>query len=401
MQSILYVTLKRFYVSHLHRIGAGEGRSLVVTYNGLVLDCDEAASVKKVVPGMKIAEAKTILREDGCFIELDPQHYADLQAAWLDTGLIYTQLIEPESPHAAYFDFSAHPHPASVAECFLRDLSKQLGLEIHAGLAVSKWVAKLAARPVESEALRLEIPVVTPVTDAGEWLRGLPTLCLSPIEQSERERLVALGYRRIGQVALAPLDALLGQFGKNGLRIYEAARGKALDRLNAVYPLASFALEHGFENAVDSRLVLDEALKELARESESGLSDRDVQAGSVLLWIENEEGARIGEKRDLVKPVRSERSFLVIYEQLLDRLNSGWEILKIGVLLMALSPLRQIQRSLEGRTSSTERTLAAQSAFTRARTVYGKGVMKVGGELELPRRLEVFKAWHIATGWRL
>ncbi len=400
MQSILYVALQGFYVTHLRNVGEGDSRLLVVTYEGRILDCDSEAFDRKICLDMNAGEAKTILREHGRFVELDPACFADAQSLWLDRGLIYTNSIEPESPHAAYFDFSGHPDAVDAAQLFLRDLQEFTGLQVKAGLAVSKWVAKLGASICDDLALKLGVPVLEPIVDAGEWLRGLPTKFLTPVDSGDRDRLIALGYRRIGQVAQAPLDALIGQFGKQGLRIYESARGKALERLTAVYPPLSLSLEHRFDGEVDSRLALDEVVKELAIEAEFGLSERDMQAGSVLFWIESGNGVRHGEKRDLVKFVRSARSFQVIFEQLLDRLNWHESIARIGVLLLKLKSVFQVQQSLGGQTSSLDRTVAAQSAYSRARMVYGKGVMKVGGEIELPRRLEVLKAWRMATGWR-
>ncbi len=399
MHSLLYVSLDGFYAAAaLAGRADWGGRAIVVHRDGAVLDSGPAARARRVGPGTPLSEAKAILREDGVYLSYSEQETRAARDAWLDVCAAFSETVEPGMPHEAWVDLSLHPDPMGTANELLREVATRTGLLVRAGLAPGKWLAQLAAQPCEAKALGLGVPVLEAVTDPAGFLAPLPTGCLSPVEPAHRERLEFLGYRRVGQVAAAPLRLLTAQFGRSGPLIQQAAQGRCLDRARPLYPADAVSERVAFEGPVADRSVLEAGLTELATRLAQALCASDRIGDRLELVVEPESGVPLVRRRQLARPVQAARPLRVGLGALM---GDGPPFAPVAVrgVMPGLRPAPRVQRSLATMETRDEREHTAETALRSVRAAFGDGAVVRASDVVLPRRLRVLRAWREATGW--
>lgn len=387
------------YIFSISRLGfyteaMGEGCT-VVSYEGKVLDASASALSMGVKVGSQISEAKAVVRSEGRFV---PFVFDDFRAArdeWLDKCLSYSDRIESPMPHEAYIDLTGHPRPSEAASSLLQEL----GGDMVAGLAPSKWLARLAARPVATAPSLAGFPVIEAVRDVTEFLQPVPTSLLTPVPVAHRERLEFLGYRWVREVALAPLGVLLGQFGRDAFTIHEAAQGRIADAVVPNYPPSSLSMRIDFERGCDDSTLIDDAVAQVTRHLAVELCDRDSTAEEVLVSIERELGPPYVARRKFGKPVQAATPLRVAVQALIGQSALDFEPVAIRVTLIGLKKSPRGQKTLLGQASTFERQRSCESALGSLKAAYGHSVVQKAGELRLPRRELVLRAWKRATGW--
>ena len=381
MPYVLWVELQRFYASHWN------DAVLVVSRDGFVLDTNREAEARGLFPGLSLAQARAISQE--CVLKAwERQDYEAKQRVWLDACVDFTDVIEPVDQHIALLDLSLHPKPVDVAERLIRRLSRRTGLSVRFGAAPSAWLARLAA---EHEDCGLAL------RDPQAFLALLPVAALWPVSPEHRERLGFLGYATVGEVAQLPLEVLKAQFGEAAFAIQGAAMGTLTQSVHAIYPEGLVAERMIFEGAVESTEEIREACKALARRVGDRLSGEGVESGKVRMTLELESGRTRTLARNFTKPVRDARSALAAFLLLIGQALTE-PILAIRIRVTDLKKVREYQAALLAH-SVQERTLRVDAAVHQVRTVFGDRSVRLGKEIELPRRLKVLREWKHATGW--
>ena len=387
MYLFAYLNLDQFYIkSH------GTERAVVVHRDGLVLDCNGRARSRGVRPGTSLPEAKATLRGEADFVRYVEEEYIEARDSWLDTCLLFSNGIEHESPASAWVDLSAHPDPGDTAARMASELWMRHGCPVSLGVAPAKWVAKIAARRYDPE-----ITDVALVRDALSYLTPLPTALLTPVPLAHRERLVFLGYRRIGDVRRAPLSALTEQFGNDGLLVHEAAHGRLCDRVRPNYPLDCVYESRRFEGGVTDRQALEQALRSISTKLADGLQSRDRSATEIQLLFELESGRTLKHVRKLSRPTQSTRSVQAALHYMLSQTEFDERVVAVRAIAPQLKRSDARQLSIEHRTSDSE---TMDRAIRSLHAVFGEGSLQRASDVEAPRREKLLRAWKHATGWR-
>lgn len=377
MHYILYLRRPGFYARRF----SGEGIGPVVVHREKrVLDANGAALEKKVFRGMSLGEAKAIL--DGAqWIPWREEDYRESQDAWLDQCAIFSDGVEPEDQHSAWVDLSSHPDPVSLAHRLGEALD-----DPEMGAGRSRWMAKLAC----------DVGVGLAGAD-GRYLRDVSTRWLAPVDPHYRDRLEFLGYRTVGEVARAPLAAMRDHFGDAATMILACAQGGWVDPVTPVYPRDSIAERIQFEGEIDDLPTLDRGLQELARLLAKRLIPNDLQSKRLVLDLDHEVGAT-HLARNFTKPIAGYASALSSLRLMLST-PPQTPVARLRARLENVKKVDRIQRELTGRTGEEERSRSAETAFQHVRTVFGDASVQVGGEIAIPRRARVLRAWKDATGW--
>lgn len=378
---IVWVELERFYVE------ASQEPAIVVR-DGVVLDANEVARKRGVRLGVTLRQVRSYLPE--CKVKpWEREPYERRQRAWLDLCTEFTGVIEPADQHAAWLDLSQHPNPVDVAERLIRTLAQKTRLRVGYGAAPSKWLACLAARHDDCGlALR----------DPAAFLARLPVGELLPVAPEHRERLLFLGYYRIGDVAALPLRTLQEQFGEAALTIRSAAAGRLTQLPNALYPPDSIADGFVFDGAVDSSQAVDDACRTLAARIGERLQAKCVQTAKLRLKLERDDGRTERLARTFAKPMRCPRSVLSALRLLIAPALTA-PVAALHAWLPDLERTRLTQPTFLNAAIDREQAKSA-AAVHELRTVFGDGSVKLGSELALPRRVRVLREWKHATGWR-
>lgn len=373
MRYFAYVRLDGFYVSALRK-GEPSSAPLVVHRDKRVIDAEAESGVRA---GMTLSEAKSLAR-GARFVKWDEETFRDAQCHWLDIGTMYSDVIEPESEAAAFFDLSGHPDALDIHERLVRDLVRATGLTVSTGWSNTKWIARLAA------------------DSPGVPLGDLPVEAL-PVSSGASTRLRFLGYPNLKAVERLELDTLRKQFGDEGLLIFQACRGGVFQAVEALYPPEAITAHRRFDAPLEDRSALDLSIAYLARRLSRRLIESDRQGRTLEILVEDESGKRLKLLRTFAKPMQSARSIEVALTLQLGKLDQ--KLVGLYVKMPELEDAPRIQRELTGKLAEQERGNGVDQAFRHIRTVFGDQAIQVASAMPQARRTAVLRAWKDATGW--
>jgi len=284
MRAILHVDMDAFYASVEQRDHPElRGRPVIVgghPRRGVVL----AASYEVRPFGVRsaIPMARALVLAPGAVV-VPPRFAAYAEASEQVFGILerYSPLIEPLSLDEAFLDVTASQSlfgpPADIARRLRREIASEVGLPASAGIAASKFVAKIASDLAKPNGQR-EVPP----GETRAFLAGLPVSRLWGVGPKLEARLHGLGLRKVGDLAIRDVGWLTERLGDTGAHLAALARGED-DR--AVVPdrgSKSIGAEDTFEEDVSDPALLEprlhaQALRVARRLRKAGLRTRVVQ----------------------------------------------------------------------------------------------------------------------------
>ena len=202
------------------------GRPLVIgetpDQRKAVLDCSPEAEAQGVRAGMPLRQALALCRE-AVFLPPHPSRYSDV----FDSVLVVLEGFSPEveqtSLGRAYLNAGGlarhYEGELDLGERIIRSLQEATGLVAGVGVAEGKFVAWAAA--VTSEPGQV---CTVPAGKESEFLRPLD-VSLLPASPDTLRRLDLYGLRSMGDLASLSPGPLQAQFGGEGMRLWELARG--------------------------------------------------------------------------------------------------------------------------------------------------------------------------------
>jgi DNA polymerase-4 len=152
------------------------------------------------------------------------EKYVEASTQIRDIFLRFTPLIEPVALDECYLDVTEHLAGWGSATALARGIKEairaELGLTASAGVAPSKFVAKVASDLNKPDGL-----VVVPPEQVLGFLAPLPVRVLWGIGPKMDQRLEAMGVRSVGELRRVPAAEMVARFGKIGYRLSELAHG--------------------------------------------------------------------------------------------------------------------------------------------------------------------------------
>ncbi|CAN5523909.1 hypothetical protein BH11ARM1_BH11ARM1_14620 [soil metagenome] len=373
---ILWLKWQRFYVNP--SISDPE----VVVRDRHVLDANLSAYERGVVPGMDLPTVRNLA--SGCILTpWQEENFVERQQKWLDLCVPFTGEIEPIDGHIAALDLSGHPQPLDIARRLIEHLQDKVNLPLRAGIASTKWLARLAARQNELQSA---------IRNPKLFLESLSIQDLLPVQQAHRDRLAALGYHKIGQLAKVSLATLRGQFGDEALKISLAAEGKILERVLATYPPDILHEHLLFDGPVDDELMVDSALGKMARCLGKRITGR--QASNIELKIDTELDPQTS-KRRFTRPCHNAATLLPALRALRSSQPTDHPVTGIHVTLSEVERARSDQLNL----CIVRPNVNVDQTLKSLQNVFGEGTVKLASQVEISRRKRVLKEWRDASGW--
>lgn len=187
-----------------------------------VFDCSQEASGFGIKPGLSLREAAHLC-PDAVFLPVDEAKYACAFDRVLDVLEHFSPVVESECLGTAFLDISGceglFGSYEELAGRLYWKVSSDSGLFASIGVGTGKLVAGMAAgRALPGD------PLIVERGREREFLGPL-SLDLLPLSEETKRRLELLALRTMGQVAALPRDALVAQFGPEGLLAHEWASG--------------------------------------------------------------------------------------------------------------------------------------------------------------------------------
>ena len=192
-----------------------------------VLDCSLGAEASGVRPGMRMSEAIGLCRRpDGrasaraVVLPPDVPYYRRRFEEVLDVLERFSPEVEAGDTGTAYLSLRGLAgEPGAFGEGLIAALHGRTGFMAAVGAAGGKFAARVAATTTR--------PGLAKTVAAGEEAAFLAPLSIEhlPLSDSARWRLRLLGLKTMGDIAALPLGAFQAQFGPEGKRCWELARG--------------------------------------------------------------------------------------------------------------------------------------------------------------------------------
>src|SRR6478736_3556443 len=180
------------------------GRPLIIGPNsnrGVVLTASYEARPYGVHSAMPMARARKLC-PDALIVPPRFDRYTEISEQVMKVFGNFSPEVEALSLDEAFLNMSGSEHlfgnPASIGRKVKDAVKEATGLTVSVGVSGTKYVAKVASDYGKPDGL-----VVVPPNDAEAWLAPLPVSRLWGAGPKTQQRLIALGFNAIGDIAAA------------------------------------------------------------------------------------------------------------------------------------------------------------------------------------------------------
>ena len=354
---LLCVLLPHFPLRcEVQRQTAGEGATIVLQSKDeagsqkIVLDF--SPSLERLQPGMTLQEALSLYGEVD-LVQADIPYYRSVFNGMLDKLEEKSPMIEGTELGCAYIDMDGLQFLYKNDAAFIKAIRRVIPevFKARTGIAEGKFLAYLMARYEEDIChkkygqITNADDMVTGIQDIGAFLKGLPCDVL-PISAKSKSKLRDYGIKTLGQVKNLAQGPLQAQFGPEGNRMLELARGYDST------PLYPRSMEETIEESVtlSSVTVSMESIL-LAMESLIAKTfDRDILKGkgirSLVLWTRGWNGEHWERTLQFKEPAMGIKSIASRLKLIMENYPQPGPVEQLGIRIIRLGYADGRQKSL-------------------------------------------------------
>jgi DNA polymerase-4 len=250
---------------------------------GVVSSASYEARKFGVHSAQPIATARRLC-PDGTYLPVRMSRYKEVSDQVFEIFYRFTPLVEPLSIDEAFLDVTGSVRLLGQAEDVAIGIKqivrKETGLTVSAGVAPSKFVAKIASDIDKPDGL-----TVVPPDKVREFLDPLPIQKMWGVGKVTQEALTRLGVRTFRDLSEMPVDVLEQRFGKYGVKMHSLSMG--IDERDVVteHDVKSVGHEQTFlQDIIDLNLAKKELLS-LANEVARRMRRKGVSGKTVTLKV--------------------------------------------------------------------------------------------------------------------
>ncbi len=269
MNAILLVDMDYFYAACEEvRKPEIKGKPVVVGADprgkgrGVVLTCNYIARKYGIRSGMPISMAYR-LKSDALYILPDFDYYEYVSKAVMDLLRKYATSFEQVSIDEAFVDVSgkakSDDEVLALAEAIKKEINTRLKMPCSIGVSNSKLVAKMACEAAKPGGIRL-----VRQEEAKDFMSDMPVGKLYGIGRKTEEKLIAMGYKRVGDLAAANPATLRNAFGVFGIEMHNSANGIDESRVEENGEVKSISRETTFDKDTSDREEIVAMIKRLS-----------------------------------------------------------------------------------------------------------------------------------------
>lgn len=372
-----------------------------------VRDANFAALQVGVRPGMRLREAAYHAPE-AVQHRFDAARYRAAEEAVWQRAAAFSPRVEPIDGQNIFLDLTGAPDPEAEAQALLAALVPKHAAAARAGLASSRFVARLAAESVDwgdvvaAGQLPVRLQVVKPGDEAA-FLAPLPPTALWLLPAKLHDRLARLGLTSLGQIVQAgegPLCARLGP--RDGQRVYRLASGDDPEPVAALYPPRELAARRSLPEPSGDFAALQPLLAEAAGAVTAALAREAGAAGYAEVTVEFAAGEPVARRRWFRRPqaeggvlARALRGLLAEVDRELPRHEGGLLAgADVRAVTARLGHIREVQAAqlslLEGTGAPTAAAVEAESrlrdVLEAVRRRFPRQLLHRGRDLKPDRR---------------
>ena len=285
---------------------------------------------------MPMAQAMRCCPE-GIFIPPRLNRYREVSARIFRIFERFTPLVEPLSLDEAFLDVSGSIRlfgtAEQIAQQIRKEVHKETGLTVSAGVASSKLIAKIASDYKKPDGLTL-----VRQGDEEKFLGPLPVKRLWGVGPAAQKTMTLLGVRTIGDLRRISLKILTSKFGKMGDYLYHASRGIDCRPVRPQRGIKSMGHEETFAADLIDLDRIHKELLALAEKTARRLRNSGLAGRTLTLKVKYHDFQQITRSITLDAPIDDAREICRQGRELLTKTKAGRK--PIRLLGLSLSQLK-------------------------------------------------------------
>jgi len=337
MRSILHIDMDAFYTS-IEQLDHPEYKSKPVIVGadpksgagrGVVAACSYEARKFGVRSALPISRAWKLCPE-GVYVRPRMKRYVEMSWQVMNVFRRFTDLVEPLSIDEAFLDITGSVALLGAPEQIARSIKSQIraatGLTASAGLAPNKFLAKIA-----SDLRKPDGFVIVEEQEIGTFLQDLPISRLWGVGPKTEQRLHAMGFRTIGQLAGASRESLIRSLGSLGGHLHQLSHGRDDRPVVPNWEPKSISSETTFDKDTADRELLLRTILELSDHVAERLRKDSYRARKVTLKLRYSSFSTHTKQHSLDKMIQTGDEIARIARALFGQFTLNEKIRLIGV----------------------------------------------------------------------
>jgi DNA polymerase-4 len=273
----------------------------------------------------------------GIFLPVRMKRYKEVSKQVFEIFRRFTPLVEPLSIDEAFLDVTGSTHlfgePVEIAKKIKETVVEETGLTVSAGVAPSKFVAKIASDMEKPDGL-----TVVRSDRVREFLDPLPIKKMWGVGKATQEALERLNVKTFRDLSSVPLNLLERRFGRHGLKMHLLSTG--IDE-RAVVPdqgVKSIGHEETFSHDICDIGSAKKELLSLASKVARRVRRKKITARTLTLKVKYNDFVQITRSATLPKPTDDGPEIYAIACSLLKKTEAGRRPVRLlGISLSKLN----------------------------------------------------------------
>ncbi|MCD6298488.1 MAG: DNA polymerase IV [Deltaproteobacteria bacterium] len=385
--SIIHLDMDAFYpaVEVLYNT-ALTGKPVIVggtPKRGVVSSASYEAREFGVHSAQPIATAMRLC-PDGIFLPVRMKRYKEISEQVFEIFHRFTPLVEPLSIDEAFLDVTGSTHlfgdPIKIAKTIKRTVVKETGLTISAGVAPSKFVAKIASDMDKPDGLTVVLP-----DRVREFLDPLPIKKMWGVGKATQAALGRLNVRTFKDLSRVSVKILERRFGIHGHKMHLLSMG--IDE-RAVVPdqdVKSVGHEETFSHDISDLGAAKKELLSLADKVARRVRQKRTTGRTITLKVKYDDFVQITRSATLPKPTDDGPEIYSIACSLLEKTDAGKRPVRLlGISLSKLHfPASENQLALFNQEGASQKrknlNIALDSVYEKhGDNIIGPGTLLTG-----------------------
>jgi DNA polymerase IV len=220
----------------------------------------------------------------GIYVPVRMSRYKEISDQIFEIFYRFTPLVEPLSIDEAFLDVTGSVRlfgkPEDIARTIKETVLKETGLTVSAGVAPSKFVAKIASDMQKPDGLTIVHP-----GRVREFLDPLPIHKMWGVGKVTQEALSLLNIHTFRDLSRTPVELLEQKFGKYGLKMHQLSLGIDEREVVPEYDAKSIGAEETFEEDLNALDPARRGLLALAHRVARRMRKEEVAGRTVTLKV--------------------------------------------------------------------------------------------------------------------
>ncbi len=276
---------------------------------------------------------------DGIFMPVRMSRYKEVSRQVFEIFRCFTPLVEPLSIDEAFLDLTGAERLMGQTEVIAKKIKetvlKKTGLTVSAGVASSKFVAKIASDIDKPDGL-----TVVPPVRIKEFLDPLPVKKMWGVGKVTQQALARLNVKTFNDLRQIPVEILEKNFGKHGAAMHLLSMG--IDERDVVPERETKSIGHEqtfMKDILDPNQAKKEILS-LANKVAHRMRREEVRGSTVSLKVKYSDFTQITRAATLPEPTDDSMEIYSTSCRLLKKTAVGKRPVRLlGISLSQLSSL--------------------------------------------------------------